>query len=78
MTRSLAEVTQFICQSIACHARLPPEMVESGVSFDEFGLDSLIVATVAAEVSEYLGREVMPSEFARHTTPIALATALCS
>lgn len=73
---SAATVRGWLIERIASQAERPVEEVDPTVPLTEFGLDSVSVLVVCADLEEYLGVPVDATMVWDHPTIAALSTAL--
>lgn len=67
------EVRTWLVAHLAAHLGVSPDDIDVEESFAHYGLDSSVIASTAAQLKDWLGREVEPTVFWRYCTVEALA-----
>ncbi len=73
-----SEVRQWLIEKVAIATDVPPDAIDVGTTFSDFGLDSRTAVSMSAELEKKLGRELPPTLIWDFPTINELTQYLCA
>ncbi len=73
MSRSAQVIQDWLVARVSALTRLPPETIDAQASYDNYGLDSVMMVTLVVDLQTWLGWEFRENPLEDHTTLASLA-----